>query len=117
MTRIVMADDDKAFRTVVARFLATLGYAVETVGTGPEALEAIEREAPAMAILDVGLPLLTGDEVAKRLPADLPVLFISGRDLDRVEGLSGDRYRFLRKPADLDEIQAMVEALLAGVSP
>lgn len=117
MPRIVMADDDKAFRTVVARFLGTLGYAVEAVGTGPEALEAVKREAPAMAILDVGLPLVTGDEVARQLPPEVPVLFVSGRDLDRVEGLVGDRYRFLRKPADLDEIQAVVEGLIGRVSP
>lgn len=116
MTRLLVADDDKFFRHVVTRFLSEAGYEVAAAANGPEALAAAEKGPVALAILDVALPLLAGDEVARRLPAALPILFVSGRDLDRVEGLAGDRVRFLRKPADLDEILAHVRALL-GETP
>lgn len=109
MPTILMADDDKFFLQVVSRFLGESGYTVVTARNGAEALELAAAHKPAMLLLDVALPLVTGDEVARRLGGDRPpILFISGRDLDRVDGLDGDRLRFLTKPADLDEILAIV---------
>lgn len=113
MRRILMADDDRNFLSVVARYLAQAGYAVSTAGTGQEAVRLARLEPPDLLVLDVALPLLSGDQVAAALPG-LPILFLSGRDLDRLGGLTGPHYRFLRKPADLDEILAHVQALLAG---
>ena len=116
MTPILMADDDKHFLQVVSRFLAAEGYQVATARNGQEALAAARASAPELVILDVALPLVTGDQVARELGGKHPILFISGRDLDRLEDLPGDRYRFLRKPADLDEILEAVRDLLAGPS-
>lgn len=113
MRRLLVADDDKFFRQVVARFLEAQGYAVVTAANGEEALAAAAAEGPALAVLDVALPLVPGDEVARRLPAGLPVVFVSGRDLDRLEGLDGARYRRLRKPADLDDLLEAIQGLLA----
>ena len=112
MKKILMADDDKFFVQVVARFLTGAGYEVVTASNGQEALEKAAMERPDMAVLDVALPFVTGDELAQRLDAGLPILFISGRDLDRLEGLTGPRFRFLQKPADLDDILDNVQALL-----
>jgi DNA-binding response OmpR family regulator len=67
-------------------------------------------------VLDVALPFVTGEQLAQRLDGALPILFISGRDLDRLEGLKGERFRFLQKPADLDEILENVQDLL-GETP
>lgn len=111
MARIVMADDDKHFLQVVAKFLAQAGHEVQTARNGEDALTLIGQTMPDMLVLDVALPLVTGDEIGRAV--DLPILFISGRDLDRVEALRGPRTRFLQKPADLDEILEEVTALLA----
>ena len=112
-----MADDDKYFLQVVARFLEEAGYRVVTCRNGQEALDQAAAEHPDLLVLDVALPLVTGDQVATRLGADRPpILFVSGRDLDRVADLAGPRFRYLTKPADLDDILANVQALLAGES-
>ncbi|HEY9720701.1 MAG TPA: response regulator [Oscillatoriaceae cyanobacterium] len=113
MKRILMADDDRNFLLVVSRYLAQAGFEVCTAATGQEAVRMARAERPDLLVLDVALPLLSGDQVAEALP-ELPILFVSGRDLDRLGGLSGDRYRFLRKPADLDEILEQVQALLGA---
>lgn len=112
MAKIVMADDDKHFLQVVAKFLAQAGHQVETARNGEDALMLIGAFQPDMLVLDVALPLVTGDEIGRAV--ELPILFISGRDLDRVEGLAGPRIRFLQKPADLDEILEQVTELLKG---
>lgn len=112
MATIVMADDDKHFLSVVAKFLTHAGHAVETARNGEEALMLIGAVKPQLCVLDVALPLVTGDEIARSI--DQPVLFVSGRDLDRVAEFQGPRFRFVQKPADLDEILAHVEALLGG---
>lgn len=113
MKKILMADDDQAFLKVVARFLGQSGYEVVTAANGQEAIDKARVEKPDMAVLDVALPFVTGEQVARRLEGGIPVLFVSGRDLDRLEGLEGDRFRFLQKPADLDEILENVQALLS----
>lgn len=116
MTKILMADDDKHFLQVVTRFLEASGYQVSFARNGQDALAQVKAEAPDLLVLDVALPLVTGDEVARALGGRYPILFISGRDLDRLEDLPGDRYQFLRKPADLDEILGAVQTLLASPS-
>ena len=112
MKKVLMADDDKFFVQVVARFLASAGYEVVTASNGQEALDLAGRERPDVAVLDVALPFVTGDQLAERLDGGLPILFVSGRDMDRLEGLEGPRFRFLQKPADLDDILSNVQELL-----
>jgi DNA-binding response OmpR family regulator len=112
MARIVMADDDKHFLQVVAKFLGQAGHEVETARNGEDALMLIGALKPDLLVLDVALPLVTGDEIGRAV--DLPILFISGRDHDRVQELLGPNRRFLQKPADLDEIAAEVAALLTN---
>jgi two-component system, OmpR family, response regulator len=112
VTKILMADDDQAFLKVVSRFLSQAGYEVVTAANGRDALERAQAEKPDAAVLDVALPFITGEELAKQLAPGLPIVFVSGRDLDRVEGLRGEQYRFLQKPADLDDILASLRAVL-----
>lgn len=115
MARILMADDDRHFTAVVSRFLTRVGHEVLTVSDGAAALAALETFTADLLVLDVAMPTLGGEAVAGRVTQ--PILFLSGRDLDRVEGLVGRRVRSLPKPADLDEILAEVEALLALTPP
>ncbi len=68
-TRIVVADDDADIRELVTLKLAAAGYAVTSVCDGPAALEAIRRELPHLAVLDVLMPGMTGVEVCRALRA------------------------------------------------
>jgi DNA-binding response OmpR family regulator len=109
--KILMADDDQAFLKVVSRFLATEGFEVVTAPNGQDALDKARTESPDAFVLDVALPFVTGEAIAAQLPPDARILFISGRDLDRLEGLDGPNYRYLQKPADLDDILAHLKDL------
>lgn len=120
MATILVADDDKHLGKVLARALLAEGHRAVIALNGPEALELAADDRPDLVILDVALPLLTGDQVALRLRelegmAQTPVLFISGRDRDRLEPVLGSLApcAFLAKPVDLDEVLATVRRALA----
>jgi two-component system OmpR family response regulator len=112
MKKILLADDDKHFLAVLTRFFAQAGYEVHAARNGQEALALARETRPDLLVLDVALPLVTGDQIARALADQAPILFISGRDLDRVADLPPGRMRFLRKPADLDEVMENARALL-----
>lgn len=83
--RLLLVDDDARFRAVARRALA--GEGLELVGEaadGHEALRLTAALAPDVVLLDIGLPDLDGQEVARRLAArgGPPVILISSRDAD-----------------------------------
>jgi two-component system, cell cycle sensor histidine kinase and response regulator CckA len=80
---ILLAEDDTALRTTVARLLERLGYRVKVAGTGREALEVLTQDADDldMVILDVVMPEMGGPAVFEKVHArhpDLRFLFITG---------------------------------------
>jgi DNA-binding NarL/FixJ family response regulator len=115
---LLVVDDDVALRAFVREVLQHAGYSVWETGSGLEAVDLVRRERPALVILDVQLPVLSGYEVCRRVRDEGPVppiLFISGERtdaLDRVAGLllGGDDY--LVKPFSADELLARVRSLL-----
>jgi DNA-binding response OmpR family regulator len=110
MAKILMVDDDVHFTQVVARCLSVEGHSVHTAADGAEALRLIASWGPDILILDVALPHVTGDQLGEQ--TELPILFLSGRDLERVGHLKRPNIRFLTKPVDLDDILHEVNALL-----
>jgi adenylate cyclase len=89
--RLLLADDDEPNRELLCRRLEKLGYQVNAVGDGREALELIRTGEFDLALLDLLMPGLNGREVLARLKADpalrhLPVIMISA--LDQVEGIA-----------------------------
>jgi DNA-binding response OmpR family regulator len=115
---IVIADRDASLRALVSSALTDAGYETFEAATGEEALEVTHREHPALVILEVRLPDLSGYEVCHRLKAEfgarLPILFISSlrRSSDRVAGLLIGADDDLSKPFVPDELLARVRALL-----
>jgi DNA-binding response OmpR family regulator len=115
---LLVVDDDVALRAFVREVLQHAGYSVWETGSGLEAVDLVRRERPALVILDVQLPVLSGYEVCRRVRDEgptPPILFISGERtdaLDRVAGLllGGDDY--LVKPFSADELLARVRGLL-----
>jgi DNA-binding NarL/FixJ family response regulator len=112
---VLVVDDDGPFRYLVTSLLERAGYATVQAGTGEEALQEARRDAPALVVLDVRLPGLSGYEVCRQLKdaygGDLPVIFVSGErsePFDRAAGLllGGDDY--LVKPVNGDEFLARV---------
>ena len=115
--RILLVEDDKVLADVLSRVLGQAAHAVDVVGTGERADDALAVASYDLAILDIGLPGLSGLDVLKRLRArksTLPVLMLTAFDAveDRVRGLDLGADDYLAKPFDLPELEARVRALL-----
>jgi two-component system OmpR family response regulator len=124
--RILLTEDDAALAEALQFSLAQSGYAVDWVGNGAAADEALKDDVFGLLILDLGLPKLDGFEVLRRLRrrnTGVPVLILSGREKpeEKVLGLDLGADDYLVKPFSLDELQARVRALLRrnerGASP
>lgn len=79
-TRILVVDDETGIRSFVAALLKTEGYEIETAGDGGSALAAIRTRQPDLVLLDIGLPVLTGDRVLQQLRTEnmvVPVIIMT----------------------------------------
>ena len=115
--RILLVEDDTVLADALARALVQSAHAVDIVSTGDEADHALALNIYDLAVLDIGLPGMTGLEVLRRLRArksTLPVLMLTALDAleDRVRGLDMGADDYLAKPFDLPELEARVRALL-----
>jgi len=115
---LLVVDDDTALRAFVREVLQHAGYSVWETASGQEAVDLVRLERPALVILDIQLPVLSGYEVCRRLVdagSPPPILFISGERtdaLDRVAGLLLGADDYLVKPFSADELLARVRSLL-----
>lgn len=101
---------------MLVEYLSPEGFAAETVGTGPAALERVGRGGLDLIVLDVMLPELSGFEVLRRLRAvsRVPVIMLTarGEEVDRVIGLELGADDYLAKPFSPRELVARVRAVL-----
>jgi len=114
---ILVVDDDAALRTALDRALKLEGYRVSFAHDGRQALQMMTGSSQDAVILDLGLPLMDGLEVCRRVRERgdrTPVLMLTARDAvtDRVEGLDAGADDYLVKPFALDELLARLRALL-----
>jgi DNA-binding NarL/FixJ family response regulator len=123
---ILVADDDRAYRTQIRRLLGRVGYATETAQTGREALDAAKRFKPALVLLEVNLPEVSGYEVCRQLRdtfgSDVAIFFLSAdrtEPNDRVAGLLLGADDYIVKPFDADELLARIRSALRrfAISP
>ena len=120
--RILVVDDEPDITALVAYHLARAGYRVSTAGNGTDALSAVKDERPALVVLDLMLPGLTGYEViehirADRSTTDVPVLMLTARkdEADRVKGLTMGADDYLTKPFSPQELVLRIGAILRRV--
>ena len=116
MPRVLLVEEEPAIADTLFNALGTECFEVTNALTGADALAAVVRENFDFAILDIGLPDMTGLDVCRRLreTSSIPVLFLTARDgeMDRILGLElgGDDY--VTKPFSPREIVARVRAIL-----
>ena len=117
--RVLVADDNRDSAESLADLLRLDGYDVRIASSGPEALKIARAERIGMLILDIGMPGMTGYEVAERIRrdevgADRHVLLIAltgwGRqeDIERAHAAGFDHH--LRKPVELSELASIMAA-------
>jgi len=114
--RVLVVEDDRDLRRLLERGLSEEGYEPALARDGQEALAAAGARAPAVIILDIGLPDTDGRDLCQALRSRgvmAPVLFLTARDSlpDRVSGfgVGGDDY--LTKPFEFAELVARLGAL------
>ena len=121
--RVLIVDDEPDILALCSYHLAKAGYRVSTASTGPEGLGAAREERPALVVLDLMLPEMSGFDVLERLRADdttrgIAVLMLTARreEPDRIRGLSLGADDYLTKPFSPQELVLRVGAILRRTS-
>jgi DNA-binding response OmpR family regulator len=119
--RVLLVDDDRALRHVLATLLKEAGHFVESAGDGPEAIALLGNDTFDIVLLDLGLPSMSGLEVlarARALPTPPLVVVMTADDTSEtlLEAVRRQAYRYLRKPFAPNAIVAVVDEAIAKAS-
>jgi PAS domain S-box-containing protein len=111
--RVLVVDDNVDSAEMIATVLAIAGYHVHTVHDGPAALRSVEAFVPDIALLDIGLPLMSGYELARHLREQVPQVHLVavtgyGQEADRVRARAAGFDAHLVKPVDLVLLEKMM---------
>ena len=114
--KIVVIDDEQSVREVVQAYLEKDGYHVFVAGNGGDGLALAERMNPALIVLDLMLPDVSGEEICSeiRSRSDVPILMLTAKasEEERVAGLVSGADDYLVKPFSPRELVARVRAVL-----
>ncbi|HEY9696248.1 MAG TPA: response regulator [Trichocoleus sp.] len=117
--RILIVDDISDNSFLLQTFLEAEGYQVDIADNGQTALEKIEAAPPALVLLDVMMPGMSGYEVTRHVRQNpalpyIPILLITGFDQTAdSKGFDVGVDGFIRKPVDFDQLLAQVRSLLS----
>jgi len=114
---ILLVDDDTAFRQVMAGELHHLGYEVNAVGSGEEAIRLVTADEPDVVLLDLRLPAMGGLEALKAIHANAPateVIMLTGHgSIDTaIESIRMGAFDYVVKPCPLDELDLRIQRAL-----
>ncbi len=115
--KILLVDDEGAITSNLAPFLSRAGFDVAVAADGEEAIDQIERFAPALIILDVLMPRMDGRAVLRHLREEddwTPVILLTqvGESTERAMALEEGADDYLNKPFDPHELVARIRAIL-----
>ncbi|MGC9467925.1 MAG: response regulator transcription factor [Anaerolineae bacterium] len=119
MAKILIAEDERDIRELIAFTLQFSGFEVTTVSNGAEAVEMAPRLKPDLILMDVRMPRMTGYqacEALKQLPEtqDTPIVFLSakGQESEIQEGLDAGAVDYILKPFAPDDLVDQVRRVL-----
>src|SRR5919201_3681685 len=117
--RILVVDDHEDNVEVLRARLESRGYECDAAHDGEEALRKIEVAPPDLILLDVMMPKMDGNEVARRVKANkqlpfIPIIMQTALDRveDKVEGLGAGADDYITKPINFPELEARVRSML-----
>ncbi len=113
---VLVVEDEKKIRDLVRGMLERAGLTVVSTGSGAEAIDLAGRVHPDLVVLDLGLPDVPGEEVARevRRLAETPILMLTAKvtEADRIRGLELGADDYLTKPFSPRELVLRVQAVL-----
>ena len=119
--RVLLVDDNEDAAELLASALEIMGYTTRVAHDGPEALKAATEFDPDVALVDIGLPVMDGYELARRLHDDpglrrVPLVAVTGygqpSDRRRSEAAGFDAH--LVKPVDIERVGSLIRQLTGG---
>jgi len=115
--RILIVEDDSRLLEMLAENLRQTGYAVDAVADGEEGLFYGGEYPVDLAVIDLGLPRMSGLDVIRQLRSagkEYPILILTARSQwqEKVEGLEAGADDYLTKPFHMEELKARINALL-----
>lgn len=115
--RLLVIEDDLTLRETLVQNLTEAGFAVEQAADGKEGLYFAQEYPIDLAIIDLGLPGMSGLDIIRQVRSEgktYPILILTARDRweDKVDGLSAGADDYVVKPFHFEEIGARVSALL-----
>ena len=115
-TRVLVVDDNEDAGQLLADLLQVLGYEARTAVDAPSALAAARDFTPDVALLDIGLPVMNGYELAEKLRAEgqrIPLVALTGygQESDRQRSSAAGFAAHLVKPIDVDRLAAVLAEL------
>jgi two-component system, NtrC family, sensor kinase len=107
--RVLLVDDEKAFREILAKRLSRRGIQVLEASRGEEALQLLEDKPADIIILDVKMPGISGIETLRQIKTRYPtieVIMLTGHasTLDGVEGIKAGAFDYLSKPIEIEQL-------------
>ena len=120
MAKILIAEDERDIRDLVAFTLRFAGHEVFAASNGEEAVELAPKVNPDLILMDVRMPRMTGYEACKVMKAtpgikDIPVVFLTarGQESEIQQGLGVGAEDYLLKPFAPDQLTERVKAILS----
>lgn len=120
MAKILIAEDERDIRDLVAFTLRFAGYEVFAAANGEEAVKMAPEVNPDLILMDVRMPRMTGYEACKVMKQnpdlkDIPVVFLSakGQENEIQQGLDAGAEEYLLKPFAPDQLTSHIKAILA----
>ena len=118
---VLVVEDEQKLRELVRSYLERAGFTVLSTGSGAEALTLAGSAAPDLVVLDLGLPDVAGETVARELRAAgaTPILMLTARvtEEDRIAGLQLGADDYVTKPFSPRELVLRVQAILRRGGP
>jgi len=118
---LLIVDDQSGVRRLLFEMLGDEGYLVDMAGNGAEAIRKVSLGVPALVLLDVKMPGMSGLETLeeiKKIAPDVPVVMMTAYGELELEAAAKKHgvQNYIKKPFDLEEIRFLIKGILAGES-
>jgi two-component system alkaline phosphatase synthesis response regulator PhoP len=117
--KLLYVDDDEPTLNIVSKFLISKGFEVLT-STNPFVAPTLEKEAPDLLILDINMPLLSGDRIADILARQkytdtIPIVFFSSEPMEKIARIAGriPTASYVTKESGLEQLVSKIRSILA----